>query len=223
MLDLTPFDFTPTESLIYEVLITRGPGTGYAVARAAGLARANAYSALEALVSKGAARADEGRPRRYRPEPPAVLLGRIVDRQAKAIEELSESLESVVAPASPTLVEVTSLRGVGQLLTLEIARAKQDVTALLPARAWQMLLPSVRRAASSGVRLQLYSDEPISLDSSTIEVRSVNGGWPGQPVLAAIDERVGLLATAQGDRVSGHWSAASTVVAAARLAIRALG
>lgn len=222
MLDLTPFDFTPTESLIYQVLVTRGPGTGYAVARAAGLARANAYAALEALVSKGAARAEEGRPRRYRPEPPAVLLGRIVDRQAKAIEELSESLEAVTAPVSPTLVEVTSLRGVGQLLTLEIARARQDVTALLPARAWPMLLPSVRRAASAGVQLDLYSDEPVTLDSISVGVRSGLSEWPGQPVLAAVDSRAGLLATAQGERVSGHWSAAPTVVAAARLAIRAL-
>ena len=49
-IDLTPFGFTPTESLVYEVLLTGGPGTGYAVARGAGLARANAYSALEALV-----------------------------------------------------------------------------------------------------------------------------------------------------------------------------
>lgn len=222
MLDLTPFDFTPTESLIYEVLVTRGPGTGYAVARAAGLARANAYAALEALVGKGAARAEEGRPKRYRPEPPAVLLGRIVDRQAKAIEELSQSLEAVTAPVSPTLVEVTSLRGVGQLLTLEIARARQDVTALLPARAWPMLLPSVRRAAASGVQLDLYSDEPVTLDSIPVGVRSGVSEWPGQPVLAAVDSRAGLLATAQGERVSGHWSAAPTVVAAARLAIKAL-
>ena len=34
-LDLTPFGFTPTESLIYEVLLTGGPGTGYTIARAA--------------------------------------------------------------------------------------------------------------------------------------------------------------------------------------------
>ena len=59
-LDLTPFGFTPTESLVYEVLLTGGPGTGYSIARSAGLARANAYSALEGLVSKGAARADAG-------------------------------------------------------------------------------------------------------------------------------------------------------------------
>ena len=72
-IDLTHFGFTPTESLVYEVLLTGGPGTGYAIARSAGLARANAYSALEGLVSKGAARVDAGRPRRYRPEPPAAL------------------------------------------------------------------------------------------------------------------------------------------------------
>ncbi len=73
-LDLTPFGFTPTESLVYEVLLTGGPGTGYAIARTAGLARANAYAALEGLVGKGAARAEEGRPKRYRPEPPTEAL-----------------------------------------------------------------------------------------------------------------------------------------------------
>ncbi|HET9512564.1 MAG TPA: helix-turn-helix domain-containing protein, partial [Gemmatimonadales bacterium] len=144
MLDLTPFDFTPTESLIYEVLVTKGPGTGYAVARAAGLARANAYAALEGLVGKGAARADDGPPKRYRPEPPAVLLGRIVDRQSQAIDQLARTMEQIATPATTTLVEVTSLRSVGQLLTLEIARARTSVSAFLPASAWPMLVPSVR-------------------------------------------------------------------------------
>jgi sugar-specific transcriptional regulator TrmB len=69
-LDLTSFGFTPTESLVYEVLLKHGSGTGYAIARAAGLARANAYSALEGLVSKGAARVEGGRPRRYSSESP---------------------------------------------------------------------------------------------------------------------------------------------------------
>ena len=222
MLDLTPFDFTPTESLIYEVLVTRGPGTGYAVARAAGLARANAYAALEALVSKGAARAEEGRPRRYRPEPPSLLLGRIVDRQSRAIEELSRSLEEVVAPASSTLVEVSSLRGVGQLLTLEIARARREVAAVLPSKAWPMLIPAVRRAAAGGVKLALFSDEPAASDSVPIEVRRIQGLWPGRPVLAVVDEHAGLVAMAEGERVTGHWSAAAPMVAAARLAINAI-
>ncbi len=61
-LDLTPFGFTPTEGVVYKVLLRDGPGTGYAIARAAGLARANAYSALEGLAGKGAARVETGRP-----------------------------------------------------------------------------------------------------------------------------------------------------------------
>jgi HTH-type transcriptional regulator, sugar sensing transcriptional regulator len=63
-LDLTRFGFTPTESHVYEVLLTGGPGTGYAIARTAGLARANAYSALEGLVAKGAARVEGTLPKR---------------------------------------------------------------------------------------------------------------------------------------------------------------
>jgi len=46
-LDLTPFGFTPTESLIYEVLLTEGPGTGYGIARSAGLARAGNRDLIE--------------------------------------------------------------------------------------------------------------------------------------------------------------------------------
>ncbi|MGH9818242.1 MAG: helix-turn-helix domain-containing protein, partial [Candidatus Acidiferrales bacterium] len=41
--DLTPFGFTPTESLMYATLLRLGPSTGYAVARRARIARANAY------------------------------------------------------------------------------------------------------------------------------------------------------------------------------------
>src|SRR6478735_2314715 len=38
-IDLTPFGFTPTESKMYATLVSFGPGTGYALAQAAGLAR----------------------------------------------------------------------------------------------------------------------------------------------------------------------------------------
>jgi sugar-specific transcriptional regulator TrmB len=222
-LDLTPFDFTPTESLIYEVLVTRGPGTGYAVARSAGLARANAYAALEGLVGKGAARADEGKPRRYRPEPPAVLLGRIADRQGRAIEALSHSLDAIALPATPTVTEVTSLRGVSQLLSLEIARAKSSVLLCLPAETYPPLGPALRRAAASGIPLELLADG--SVDPGPTTVRTVEPGtrWPGRPVLAVIDGRMALIATADGERLAGHWGTAPALVAAATLSIRALG
>src|SRR5688500_18996593 len=94
-INLTPFGFTPTESLVYEALRTGGPGTGYAIARSAGLARANAYSALEGLVSKGAARVEVGRPRRYRPEPPVALIARISTDHGQALDRLGRELEAI--------------------------------------------------------------------------------------------------------------------------------
>src|SRR6185312_8233440 len=104
--DLTPFGFTPTESLIYEVLLRGGPGTGYTIARAAGLARANVYAALEGLAAKGAARIADGRPKQFRPEPPSTLLARLSDRQGAAMEQLSTALAELAAPDTPTLVEL---------------------------------------------------------------------------------------------------------------------
>src|SRR5918994_4198952 len=100
-IDLTHFGFTPTEGLVYQVLLTNGPGTGYALAREAGLARANAYSALEGLVSKGAARVEAGRPRRYRSESPAGLIARISNNHGVALERLSGELENISTTTSP--------------------------------------------------------------------------------------------------------------------------
>ena len=144
-LDLTHFGFTPTESLVYEVLVTGGPGTGYAIARSAGLARANAYSALEGLVSKGAARVDVGRPKRYRPESPAALIARISTDYGLALERLSSELDGVSVPPSPTLVEIESGRGVLQLVTHDVARATASVALLAPGDAYPILAPALRR------------------------------------------------------------------------------
>src|SRR5919204_3276052 len=131
-IDLTHFGFTPTESLVYQVLLTGGPGTGYAIARAAGLARANAYSALEGLVGKGAARVEPGRPRRYRPEAPTALIARISNDHGLALERLGRELEGITVPATPTLVEIGSARSVLQLISHDVARARESVGLLVP-------------------------------------------------------------------------------------------
>jgi len=215
VIDLTPWGFTPTESLIYEVLLRGGPGTGYTIARAAGLARANVYAALEGLVSKGAARAAEGRPRQYRPEPPPTLLARLNDRQGDALDRLSAALAALTAPETPTLVEITSPRGAVQLMGREIARATRRVELIAPPDGCLALAPYLRRAASVGAEIDVASTGDVPLGGTPVK-RVISPDWPGQPVLLIVDARAALIGSRDGEQFTGHWGTAPAFVAAAR-------
>jgi sugar-specific transcriptional regulator TrmB len=218
-LDLTSFGFTPTESLVYEVLLKHGPGTGYAIARAAGLARANAYSALEGLVSKGAARVDTGRPRQYRSEGPAGLIARISSNHGVALDRLSSELEKVPIVSGPTTVEIESSRAVLQLLTQGVTRASRSVDLLAPPDAYPLLAPALRRPFAAGLSLGLWSTGTVDLGFAEVSLVTDQHDWPGMPVLAVFDQETAIIAARRGNEVHGHWSSAPTFVAAARLAL----
>ena len=222
-IDLTHFGFTPTESLVYEVLLTSGPGTGYAIARSAGLARANAYSALEGLVAKGAARVEGGRPRQYRPEAPAGLIARIAHNHGLALDRLSTDLETIAVPSTPTVVEIESGRAVLQLITHDVARASRSVGLLAPPDAFPLLGPALRRPVSAGLPVSLWSTGPVDLGFASVELVSGDHGWPGMPIIAVVDDRSAIVGFRQGNEVRGHWSTAPAFVAAARLALERFG
>jgi sugar-specific transcriptional regulator TrmB len=222
--DLTPFGFTPTESLVYQVLLAHGPGTGYAIAQAASLARANAYSALEGLKLKGAANADAGKPRRYRPEAPPVLLARLASRQNKALDGLAASLEDLAAPDSPSLVEIDSARAVLRLISHDMARAEHSVQLVAPSDAFPLLTPVLRRAASAELAMYLRSVGPTeSLSFASVEPIADGYRWPGMPLLSVVDDKTAVIASRQGSDVRGYWGRAEAFVAAARLSIEHLG
>lgn len=215
--DLTPFGFTPTESKVYEVLLSGGPGTGYAIARSAGLARANTYSALEGLVTKGAARAEPGEPRRFRAEPPGGVLARVANAQGEALERLSRSLDGFGAADAPSVVELATPRGALQLLTQEIGRAQRSVALVAPAEAYPLLGPALRRAVSAGLEVALYAERAMDLPFVQVEALTEGVPWPGLPLVAVIDDRSAVLASRDGTDLQGHWSSAPSFVAAARL------
>lgn len=216
-IDLTPFGFTPTESRVYEVLLSGGPGTGYAIARNAGLARANAYSALEGLVAKGAARAEDLQPKVFRAEPPATVLARIANEQGEALESLSQALDGFGAPATPSVVELSSPKGLLQLLTHEIGRARESVRLIAPAEAYPILGPALRRTVSDGLEVILYAQAQIQLPFALVEAIPGGHAWPGVPLVAVVDQRRALIAARDGAEVQGHWSSAPAFVAAARV------
>lgn len=216
-LDLTPFGFTPTETRMYSTLLSFGPGTGYALAQAAGLARANAYSALEGLVAKGAARVDGERPKRYRPESGSALLARLGDRQAAALDRLGDALASRGAPEGPTVVELATARACWQALSRDIARATARVWLLAPADAYAALGPVLRRATGAVSDTVLLTPGEVAVDYATVH-RTDAGDWPGEPVLAVVDSRVAVIGRREGGEFEAQWSASPAFIAGAALA-----
>jgi sugar-specific transcriptional regulator TrmB len=215
--DLTPFGFTPTESRVYEVLLTAGPGTGYSIARWAGLARANAYSALEGLVAKGAARVEDGKPKRFRPEPPTAVLARLSNSQGLALERLGQAMEALTVPPTPTVVEIESPRGALQLLSHDIARATTSVALLAPSEAYPLLSPVLRRVVSSNLSVTLSSSTPVALQFAQVDTIAPRPEWPGLPLISIVDGRSAIMGSRIGNEIHGHWSTAPSFVAAARI------
>jgi HTH-type transcriptional regulator, sugar sensing transcriptional regulator len=220
-LDLTPFGFTPTESLVYATLLRLGPSTGYAVARGARLARANAYGALEGLVTRGAATRTPppNRPARYRPIDPQGLLALLATRQGEALDRLGREVRDLSRPGDPVTREVAGARAVANLLTQLVARAERSVEGVMALELWRPTLPAWRRAA----------------ERATLKVRARGGMPPDAPswlepasddaseaTVLLIDDTQLVMTSGDGETIAGLWTSHPLIVLLARRALRSV-
>ena len=220
-LDLTPFGFTPTESLVYATLLRLGPSTGYSVARGARLARANAYGALEGLVTRGAATRTPppNRPARYRPLDPQGLLALLATRQGEALDRLGREVRDLSRPGDPVTREVAGARAVANLLTQLVARAERSVEGVMALELWRPTLPAWRRAA----------------ERATLKVRARGGMPPDAPswlepasddaseaTVLLIDDMQLVMTSGDGETIAGLWTSHPLIVLLARRALRSV-
>jgi sugar-specific transcriptional regulator TrmB len=216
--DLTPFGFTPTESLVYATLLKLGPSTGYAVARGARLARANAYAALEGLVVRGAATRTPppARPARYRPTDPQALLAHLATRQGEALDRLGKELRDLSRPGDPVTREVAGARAVANLIMQLVARAERSVEGVVTLELWRPTLPAWRRAGERAqMKVRIGGGMPTDPPPWLEPVRE-----DGLPVTALlIDDTQLVLTSGDGDAVAGVWTSHPLLVLLARRAL----
>ncbi len=87
-------------------------------------------------------------------------------------------------------------------------------------RAWYGIDPL---DVAMGVLVNEQSeDEEANIVAFTGTPTAADARWPGQPFLLVVDDRSALLASREGERVTGHWVAAPTLVAAKAIAIASL-
>lgn len=146
--DLTPFGFTPTETSVYFVLLSRGPSSGYAVSQELSIARANAYQALRGLVAKGAATVSGEVPPKFRAIRPEALYAQIVDAHTRRLDKLEAELARAPQAGAESVVRTTGKRAVIELMSRAAARETGPVHILAPLAVLSALIPVLRKRAA---------------------------------------------------------------------------
>ena len=213
-IDLSPFGYTPTESLVYSALLTLGPSTGYGVAQATRLARANAYAALEGLVSRGAAVRSPGRPLRFRPADPQALIAKLAAVQGEAIDRLSRSLKDATRLSEPETRVVTGLRAAANLVHQLVARAERSVRGVMAAELWRPTLPAWRRAAARAEVTVWLAGDGAGEDPLFAGVMP-----PDAPAILVIDDGQVITTNGTGEQLDALWSSHPLIVRLATLAL----
>ena len=154
-LDLTPFGFTPTESLVYGALLRRGPSGGYPIANDINVARANVYQALSGLVQKGAAVQVSSDPKEYRASSPDQLFAMIVDQESRKVDLLERQLTDSGREGDRSSVPVSSARALNRLVTQHSARGQAVVGMLAPSTLLRSLVPVWRKREAAGETTRL--------------------------------------------------------------------
>jgi len=219
--DLTPFGFTPTESLVYTTLLRLGPTTGYAVARGARLARANTYAALEGLVTRGAATRTPppARPARYRPTDPQALIAQLALVQGAALDRLGRDLRGLTRPGDPVTREVSGSRAVANLVQQLVARAERRVEGIMASELWRPTLPAWRRAAERAqIQLLIRGDLPPDPPSW---ITPAAEDAPDATILV-IDESQLVITAGEAEAIAGLWTSHPLVVLLARRALQTI-
>lgn len=209
-IDLTPFGFTPTESLAYGMLLETGPTGGYALAKRLNIARANAYQALNGLVTKGAASLDDGRPQRFRPVRPDALLAMMVHAEGRKLDDLQDQIGGFADRDGETFVELIGARAVHDLVMRTAAREQAPVVCAATGPVIAATAPGWRRRRLINRPTTLWSigrpnvDGPIVLDGTVESSR-----WPeilSDAVLLMTAGAVGIAARESDGHVRGFWT-----------------
>ncbi len=227
-IDLTPFGFTPTESLAYGALTQRGPLSGYALARVLSIARANAYQALHGLAAKGAVAPTGDRPERFRPLQSSALFALLAVREARKLDRLEGQLARQAPGNLPSVVPITGERALIDLCLRTAARAPGEVTFLALASFLVTLAPAWHKRAADQAETSLWclGDDPPSADlpvglAGRVELATAERYFGG-PVVALYSTETALLALLQTTGIVGYWASDRVVIGAVKASLHAL-
>lgn len=196
---LTRLGLTEYAAKAYVALVSLGEADAESVAARSGVPRTKVYDALDELGSRGWARDEGGRPRKWRPESPQACVAR---ERAQLDALLTASLTDLEAQ-----FERRAVRIVGSVWVLEgddaidakrremLARAARQVLVAFPAGAPpdDAVLRELRAAARRNVRVQVMVGDSRSASDRLLAVPAEVRVVPVPAHILFVDMREGLV------------------------------
>lgn len=195
---LQSLGLTGTEARLYTALRRYGAMTGYEAAQRSGVTRANAYLALERLVSRGVVRAVPGpRTRKFEAGP----LDEFVEARVRAMRQTGEEVETALMPALPSS-RVATGKGFQALTQAAFTLADEALSVVHLACGLEAALaigPTIAAARNRKIntRVACLGDCAVPCPVCGPEAHHLDAAWPsglllgrdGQDVLIADDIR----------------------------------
>lgn len=163
---LQQLGFTDYEARAYLALAQTYPATAYEVAKLSALPRANVYSVLRQLETKGAIQPVSENPIRYAPRNPEDFFGRYARQTTALCEQVARQVKSQSRPDENSYVwSYTGAEEVRAKIEALIAEAQESVWIKAPDRLIKPYLPVLCAAAERGVQVILivFGDDPAPL------------------------------------------------------------
>jgi len=208
-MDLERFGFTATEGKVYVALLRLSPATGYAVAREAGLARANTYSALESMATRGVVTRLPGRPARFVAEDADTLVGRLGRESQRDLEQLARQLATVERKRTellPPTVELLADRpAVLDRVSACVRAARSELLAVIGPWVPEVFseLAGPRRGRTVLRVLSLGSPAPAGALVWPVPLGEIESYWGGLPIAVVADRRRAVCAVASSGGATG--------------------
>ncbi len=200
-MDLRRFGFTPTEAKVYQALLAISPATGYAVAQAARLARANVYDALDGLAARGAATRLPGKPARYAALDPETLVGKLRRDASEGLDAMLRDLSRVQRAATAPVSPMESFADREQLLgrAAECVRSTRSELLAVVGPWAQELFGVLVEVRHGGRILSLGSPAPEGALIRAVPEHEIETYWGGLPIALLADRRRAVCGIVQQD------------------------
>jgi len=173
-----------------------------------GIARANVYQALEALVRRGAGRKSATNPVHYAATGPSALLAQLERNFRHSLAQLEEELRSLPLAGVGGVAELEMITSVDQLLVRAVSCVDSATSEILAVTGpWAMPMNArFSLALTRNVQVRAVSlgdPAPAGTIPRPVPDEQLAAYWGGSPVAVVADRARAVFGVIQGSAASG--------------------